>query len=187
MANEHTREILLTSFIICPIPYLWPAGTQARNNDRRRSLKNLIIWPRAPTSIKYRLQSHPSLLRAILRSAYLAVLLSSAPLASVSQGQVSSTKVILCLPSNDRLIMTRSGLCACTMTSVGIDPPPKSHPSHSTAQPYSFPQGRTSGNPRCDSGQNCTSRSTFPGPMCVYNGPEHGTASASPCSHRAGN
>jgi hypothetical protein len=32
MVNEHTREIMLTSFIICPIP----AGTQARNNDQRR-------------------------------------------------------------------------------------------------------------------------------------------------------
>jgi hypothetical protein len=84
MANKHTREILLTSFIICPIPDLWPAGTQARNNDWRQSLTDLIIWPRASTPIKYRLQSHPSLLRAVLRSAYLAVLHSSALLALVS-------------------------------------------------------------------------------------------------------
>ena len=73
MANEHTREILLTSFIIRPIPDLWPAGSQARNNDRRRSLTDLTMWPRAPTSIKYRLQSHPWLLSSSLRSAYLAV------------------------------------------------------------------------------------------------------------------
>jgi hypothetical protein len=125
MTNEHTRKILLMSFIICPIPDLWPAGTQARNNDRRRCLTDLIIWPRAPTSIKYRLQSHPSLLRAILRSAYLAVLRSLALLASVSQGQVSSTKAILCLPCTNRSMMTRFGLCACTMTSAGIDPSPE--------------------------------------------------------------
>jgi hypothetical protein len=137
-----------------------------------------------------KLQSHPSLLRAVLRSAYLTVLRSSAFLASV--GQVSSTKAILCLPYTDRSMMTRSGLCACTMTSARIDPPPgacsqsKSH-CHSTAQLYSCPQGQTSGNPRCDSGRNCASRSTFPDPMYVYNGLEHGTASASPCSHRAGN
>jgi hypothetical protein len=123
MANEHTGEILLTSFIICPIPDLWPAGTQARNNDRRQSLTDLMIWPCAPISIKYRLQSHPSLLRAVLGSAYLAVLRSSALLASVSQGQISSTKAILCLPCTDRS-MSSSGLCACTMMSTGIDPPP---------------------------------------------------------------
>jgi hypothetical protein len=45
----------------------------------------------------------------------------------------------------------------------------------------------TSGNPWYDLGRNCASRSTFLGPMWVYNGREHGTASASPCSHRAGN
>jgi hypothetical protein len=45
MANKHTREILLTSFIICPIPDLWPAGIQARNNDQRQSFTNLIILP----------------------------------------------------------------------------------------------------------------------------------------------
>jgi hypothetical protein len=115
MANKLTREILLTSFIICPIPEQWPAGTQARNNGRRRSLTDLI---------KYRLQSHPSLLRAVLRSAYLAVLCSSALLASVSQGQVSSTKAILCLPYTDQSMMTRSGLCAYTMTLAEINPPP---------------------------------------------------------------
>jgi hypothetical protein len=123
MANEHTKEILQMSFIICLIPDLWPAGTQARNNDRRQSLTNLIIWPHAPTSIKYRLQSHPSLLRAVLRSAYPAVLRSLALLGSVSQGQVSSTKAILCLPCTDQSMMTRSGPYACTMTSAGIDPP----------------------------------------------------------------
>jgi hypothetical protein len=32
MENEHTNEILLTSFIIFPIPDLCPAGTRARNN-----------------------------------------------------------------------------------------------------------------------------------------------------------
>jgi hypothetical protein len=189
MANEQTREIMLTSFIIYPIPNLWPAGIQARNNDRKLSLSDLITWPRTPTSIKYRLQSHPSLLRAILRSAHLAVLCSSALLASVSQGQVSSNKAILCQPCTDRSMMTRSGLCACTMTLAGIDlpPGPAVHPSHSTAQPYSCPQGQTSGNPQCDSGPNRASKSTFPGPMCVYNGPEHGTASSSPCFHRSGN
>jgi hypothetical protein len=124
MANKHTREILLTSFIVCPIPDIWPAGTQARNNDRRQSLTDLVIWPHAPISIKYRLQSHPSLLRAVSRFAYLVVLRSSAFLASVSQGQVSSTKAILCLPYTDRSMMRRFGLCACTMTSAGIDPPP---------------------------------------------------------------
>jgi hypothetical protein len=118
MVNEHTREILLTSFIICPIPDLWPAGTQAQNNDRRLSLTDLRIWHRAPTSIIYRLQSHPSLLRTVLRSAYLKV---SAFLTSVSQGKVSSTKAILCLPCTDRSRKTRSGLCACIMTSAGID------------------------------------------------------------------
>jgi hypothetical protein len=123
MANEHTREILPMSFIICPIPELWPAGTQVQNNDRRWSLTELMILPYAPTSIKYRLQSHPSLLRAVLRSAYLAVLRSLALLASVSQGQVSSTKAILYLPCADQSTMTRSGLCACTM-SARIDPPP---------------------------------------------------------------
>jgi hypothetical protein len=123
MANEHTREILLTSFIICPIPDLWPAGTQARNNNRRRSLTSLRIWPRPPTSIIYRLQSHPSLMITILSSAYLAVLHSLALLASVSQEQVSSTKAILYLPCTDQSRMTRSGLCPCTM-SAGIDPPP---------------------------------------------------------------
>jgi hypothetical protein len=121
MVNEHTREILLTFFIICPKPDLWPAGTQARNNDRRRSLTSLRIC--APTSIIYRLQSHPSLLRAIWRSAYFAVLRSLALLASVSQGQVSSTKAILCLPCTDRSRMARSGLCAYTMTSARIDLP----------------------------------------------------------------
>jgi hypothetical protein len=30
-------------------------------------------------------------------------------------------------------------------------------------------------------------RSTFLGPMCVYNGRDHGTASTLPCSHRAEN
>jgi hypothetical protein len=97
------------------------------------------------------------------------------------------TKAILCLPCTDRSRMTRSGLCACTMTSVGIDPGPEVHPSHSTVQLYSCLQGQTSGIPQCGSGRNCTSRSTFLGPMCVYNGPEHGRGSASPCSHRAGN
>jgi hypothetical protein len=98
-------------------------------------------------------------------------------------------KAILCLPCKDRSRMTRSGLCACTMRQAGLThhPGPAVHPSHSAAQPYSCPQGQTSGNPRCDSGRNCASRSTFPGPMCVYNEQEHGTASASPCSHRAGN
>jgi hypothetical protein len=124
MENEHRREIQLTSFIICAIPYLWPAGTQARNNNRRWSLTDLRIWTRAPNLIIYRLQSQPSLLRVVLRSAYLEVLRSSALLASVSQGQVSSTKVILCLPCTDRSRMTRSGLCACTMTSAGINPQP---------------------------------------------------------------
>jgi hypothetical protein len=165
---------------------LWPAGTHARNNNQRRSLTDLIICPRASTSIKYRLQSHPSLLRAILMSTYLAVLHSLALLASVSQGQVSSTKAILCLPCTDRSMMTKSGLCACTMTSAGIHPPPGAC-SPSKSQLYCCPQGRTSGNPQCDSERNHASKSTFPGPMCVYNGPEHGTAPASPCSHRAGN
>jgi hypothetical protein len=68
IAKEHAREILLTSFIICPIPDLWPAGTQTRSNDQRRSLIDSIISARAPTSIKYRLQSHPWLLREILIS-----------------------------------------------------------------------------------------------------------------------
>jgi hypothetical protein len=42
----------------------------------------------------------------------------------MSQGQVSLTKAILNLPYTDRSMMTRSGLCACTMTSAGIDPLP---------------------------------------------------------------
>jgi hypothetical protein len=85
--KRHTREILLTSFIICPLPDLWLAGSQARNKDRRQSLTNLTMWPRAPTSIKYRLQSYPWLFSSSLRSAYLAVLRSLALLASLSQGQ----------------------------------------------------------------------------------------------------
>jgi hypothetical protein len=117
MENKHTREILLTNFIICPITDLWPAGTQAQNNDRRRSLSDSRIWPCAPTLINYRLQSHPSLLSAALRSAYLADFCSSALLASVFQGQVS-------LPCTDQSRMTRSGLCVCTMTLAGIDLPP---------------------------------------------------------------
>jgi hypothetical protein len=142
MENEHTRDILLTSFIICPIPDLWPAGTQDQINDQRRYSTDLIIRPRARTSIIYRLQSHLSLLKAVLKSAYLETLRSSALLASVSQGQVSTTKAILCLPCTDRSRMTRSGLCACTMTSAGIDrhPGPAVHPSYSTAQLYFCPQ-----------------------------------------------
>jgi hypothetical protein len=100
MENEHTREILLTSFIICPIPDLRPTGTQAQNNDGRRSITDLRIWTCNQTSIIYRLQSHPSLLRIVLRPAYLEALHSLALLASVSQGQVSSTKAILCIPCN---------------------------------------------------------------------------------------
>jgi hypothetical protein len=128
------------------------------------------MWPRAPTLIKYRLQSHPCLLSSSLRSAYFVVLHSSALLASVSQRQVSSTKSILNLPYTDQSIMTRFGLCACTMTSAGIacHPGPAIHSSHSTTQPYSCPQRQTSGNPRCDSERNCASRPTFPGSMSVY-------------------
>jgi hypothetical protein len=73
MANKHTREILLTSFIICPIPDVWPAGSQAWNNDQRQPLTDLTMRPLAPTSIKYRQQSHPWLLNSSLRYAYLAV------------------------------------------------------------------------------------------------------------------
>lgn len=83
-----------------------------------RPFVHLSIHPTVPLP----LQSYPSLLRAVLRSAYLAVLRSLALLASVSQGQVSSTKALLCLPCTDRSTMTRSGLCAYTMTSAGIDP-----------------------------------------------------------------
>jgi hypothetical protein len=95
----------------------------SQNKDRSRSLSDLIVLPRAPTSIKYRLQSHSSLLRVDLRSAYLVVLCFSAHLASVSQGQVSSTKAILCLPCTNQSMMIRFGLCDCTMRSAGIDLP----------------------------------------------------------------
>jgi hypothetical protein len=124
MENEHTREILLTSFIVCPIPDLWPTGTQARNNDQRPSFTDLRIWPQVPTLIIYRLQSHPSLLKAVLRSAYLEALLFSTLLASVFQGQVSSTKAILCLPCTNQSRMTMSGLCSCAKMSAGIHPSP---------------------------------------------------------------
>jgi hypothetical protein len=145
----------------------------------------LVIWPRAPTLIKYRLQSHPSLLRAVLRSAYLAVLSSLALLVGTSQ--LDQGYPMPTMPNHS--MMTRSGLCASTMTSARIDLPPRPavHPSHSTAQLYSCLQGQTSGNHQCNSGRNCAFRSTFPGPMCVYNGQEHGTASASICSYKAGN
>jgi hypothetical protein len=106
---EHTREILRT------------AETQARNNDQRRSLTDLRKWSRTPTLVMYRLQSQPSLLRIVLWSAYLEAFFR---LASVSHGQFSSTKVILCLPCTDRSRMTRSGLSTCTMMSAGIDLPP---------------------------------------------------------------
>jgi hypothetical protein len=46
MENKHKIKIQQTSFIICAIPDLWPAGTQARNNDQRRSLIYLRILPR---------------------------------------------------------------------------------------------------------------------------------------------
>jgi hypothetical protein len=127
MENKHSREILPTSFIICPIPNLWPAGTQAQDNDQRWSSTDSRIWTRALSLIIFRLQSHPSLLRSVLRFAYLEALHSLALLASVSQGQVSSTKAILCLPCTDRSRMTRFGLCAGTMTSAGINPPPGSY------------------------------------------------------------
>jgi hypothetical protein len=117
-------SIALVPFLGFAFHCLWPARTQARNNNQRRSLTDLIIWSRAPISIKYRLQSYPSLLRAVLRSAYLVVLCSLALLASVSQGQDNLTKAILFLPRTDLSMMTRSGLCACTMTSTGMDPPP---------------------------------------------------------------
>jgi hypothetical protein len=171
MENEHSREILLTYFIICPIPDLWPAETQARNNNRRRSLTDLRTLPHAPTSIMYRLQSDPSLLRAVLRSAYLEALHSLALLASVSQGQVGLTKAIPCLPCTDR--------SRCQLGSTR-NSGPAVHPSHSTAQLYSCPEFS-------DLGRNCACRSTVPGPMHVYNGQEHGIASALLFYHRAGN
>jgi hypothetical protein len=42
--KKHKQEISLTIFIICPIPDLWPAGTQACNNHRRRSLRDLSLY-----------------------------------------------------------------------------------------------------------------------------------------------
>jgi hypothetical protein len=177
---------MLTSLIICPIPDLYPAGTQAQNNDQRRSLTDLIIWPPSPTLIKYRLQSHPSLLIAILRSAYFAVLCSLALLASVSQGQVSSTMLNMHRSINDDKVrslslhhdVSRDQPAARGLQSIQVTVQLNRTLAH---------KGRLQANPRCDSGRNCASRSTFPSPMRVYNGREHGTESASPCSHGAGN
>jgi hypothetical protein len=46
-------------------------------------------------------------------------------------------------------------------------------------------KGRFQATPGCDLERNCASKPTFSGLMCVYNGQEHGTVSASPCSQRA--
>jgi hypothetical protein len=96
--NEQTRDIQLAYLIICATPDLCLGGTQNWNKDQRRSFTNLEICPGAPTSIVYRPQSHPSLLKASLRPAYLEILWSLALSASVSQSHVSSTKDILCWP-----------------------------------------------------------------------------------------
>jgi hypothetical protein len=99
------------------------------------------------------LQSHPSLLKPVLRSAYLAVLHSLALLASVSQGQVRYSMPTMHRPVKDDKVRS---LC---LHQPGLihHPGPAVHPSHSKAQPYSCQQGQTSGNPRCDSGWNCAS------------------------------
>jgi hypothetical protein len=108
MQNEQTRDIQLAYLIISATPD-GPGGTQDRNEDQRQSFPNFEICPCVPSSIIYRPQSHPSLLRAILRPAYLEILRSLTLSASVSQGHVSSTKNILCQPWSNLSRMTRSG------------------------------------------------------------------------------
>jgi hypothetical protein len=110
--------------IIYATPDLCPGGTKYQNKDQRQFFTKLEICPRAPTSIIYRPQSHPSLLRAYLWLAYLEILQSLALSASVSKIHVSSTKDILCRPWSDLSRMTRSGLCVCAMTEDGIDRQP---------------------------------------------------------------
>jgi hypothetical protein len=180
------------SFIICPISDLWPAGTQARNKLPKAVLNRLENM--APHSNLDHIQNTipPLIADSSFEVCISRGLTFFGPLGIGVPGtsqlyQGYSMRHRLCLPYTDQSRMTRSGLCACTMTSAGIDLPPGTC-SPSKSQYSSTVLLPTKADFRqCDLGRNRASRSTFSGPMCVYNGREHGTASASPCSHRAGN
>jgi hypothetical protein len=136
MVNERTRKILLTFFIICQIPDLWPARTQSWNNNQRRSLINLM----APHSNLNHIQT--TITPLIAESSFevcISRCLTFLGLFSINVPGTSQLNQGYSMPTMHRPVKYDKVRFLCLHHDISRDQPATRglQSSHSTDQPYS--------------------------------------------------